>query len=250
MNPSVNVGACDNLLTGGTYCIREERKQVIRTKIVQKAAKAKPYRRRTTTTKKKSATKKTTTTKKKSTTKKTSTTKKKTTNKFTTKKNTSKKPTSKKSTAKKTTTKKTTAIKMATTIKKATTTTKKTIATKKPATTKTTTSQSPEATSSSDRRKLLQKNSALTYYWIAHPEDYDDSGKSVTIKTCDGKTLGSIPEKYADALVMEGTGIVGDKIINLGGCSCTNYKCFMEVDKKEDPFGLTCKFLIKKQKEH
>ncbi|KAI8057553.1 uncharacterized protein B0P05DRAFT_449494, partial [Gilbertella persicaria] len=92
---------------------------------------------------------------------------------------------------------------------------------------------------STDKRKLLQKGSALTYYWIAHPEDYDHSGKSITVKTCDGKSLGTVSQEYADALVMEGTGIVGDKVINLGGCTCKNYECFMEVDKKEDPFGLT-----------
>lgn len=79
----------------------------------------------------------------------------------------------------------------------------------------------------------------MTYYWIAHPDDYDHGGKSVTVKTCDGDSLGTVSEKYADALVMEGTGVVGNKVINLGGCSCSDYKCFMEVDKKEDPYGLT-----------
>ncbi|KAI9273892.1 hypothetical protein EDC94DRAFT_510246 [Helicostylum pulchrum] len=102
-----------------------------------------------------------------------------------------------------------------------------------------TTTRKRTTKNSSDKRKLLQKNSALTYYWIAHPDDYDSDGKSIDVKTCDGKSLGTVPQSYADALVMEGTGIIGNKVINLGGCTCHDYKCFMEVDKKEDPYGLT-----------
>jgi hypothetical protein len=43
---------------------------------------------------------------------------------------------------------------------------------------------------------------------------------------------------------MEGTGVIGSKIVNLGGCSCSGYKCFEIIDKKSDPYGLTCKFLF------
>ncbi|KAI9473721.1 MAG: hypothetical protein EXX96DRAFT_488579 [Benjaminiella poitrasii] len=142
MNPSVNKGSCDNLLTGGTYCVKQEEK-AIANNIVQKAAK------------------------------------------------------------------------------------------------KIARETEDSSSSSSDKRKLLQKGSDLTYYWIAHPDDYDHSGKQVTVRTCDGDSLGTVSQEYADALVMEGTGIIGDKIINLGGCSCSNYRCFMEVNKKEDPYGLT-----------
>jgi len=84
----------------------------------------------------------------------------------------------------------------------------------------------------------LQSKSAFTYYWIAQPGDYS-GGKSVSVKTCSGKTIGSVGENYADALVMEGTGVVGSKIVNLGGCSCSGYKCFELVDKESDPYGLT-----------
>jgi hypothetical protein len=90
-----------------------------------------------------------------------------------------------------------------------------------------------------EKRKLLQSNTAFTYYWIATPDSYKSGGKSVTIKTCSGKSLGKVPENYGDALVMEGTGVLGSKIVNLGGCSCSNYKCFEEVDKHDDPYGLT-----------
>ncbi|KAI8369198.1 hypothetical protein EDC96DRAFT_440893 [Choanephora cucurbitarum] len=142
MNPSIHRGSCDNLLTGGTYCVKESNSsRFVSNKVAKKKLSAR-----------------------------------------------------KKSSKRKKTTKK---------------------------------------------KKLLQKGSALTYYWIAHPDDYEHSGKQVTIKTCDGKSLGTVAQKYADALVMEGTGIVGDKIINLGGCTCRDYQCFMEVDKKEDPYGLT-----------
>ncbi|KAF7730567.1 hypothetical protein EC973_001948 [Apophysomyces ossiformis] len=91
---------------------------------------------------------------------------------------------------------------------------------------------------SKEKRRKIQSGAAFTYYWIAQPNDYK-GGKSVAVKTCSGKTIGTVNEKYADALVMEGTGVVGSKIVNLGSCSCNNYKCFEEVNKKDDPFGLT-----------
>ena len=92
---------------------------------------------------------------------------------------------------------------------------------------------------SSEKRKQIHGKVPMTYYWIAQPSDYDLSGRQVSIKTCEGKTLGKTSVEYADALVMEGTGLLGDKVVNLGACSCTNYNCFMEVDKNEDPYGLT-----------
>lgn len=101
---------------------------------------------------------------------------------------------------------------------------------------------SDSSSSSTEKRKAIHHNIPMTYYWIAMPEDYKQSGKQVSIKTCDGKTLGRTSVEYADALVMEGTGLLDDKVVNLGPCSCTNYNCFMEVDKKEDPYGLTCKW--------
>ncbi|KAG0167025.1 hypothetical protein DFQ28_003393 [Apophysomyces sp. BC1034] len=120
--------------------------------------------------------------------------------------------------------------------------------TKKPAKKKTNTKKKSSSGSNSkvtasskskEQRKRIQSGAALTYYWIAHPGDYSSSGKKVEIKTCAGKTIASVPQKYADALVMEGTGVVGNKIVNLGGCACKNYRCFMELNKKEDPYGLT-----------
>ncbi|KAI8577665.1 hypothetical protein K450DRAFT_282441 [Umbelopsis ramanniana AG] len=91
---------------------------------------------------------------------------------------------------------------------------------------------------SKEQRKLLQKSSAFTYYWIAHSKDYS-GGKMVEVKTCAGKTIAKVQQSYADALVMEGTGQVGNKVINLGGCSCNGYKCFEVLDKSSDPYGLT-----------
>lgn len=220
MNPSVNKGACDNLLTGGNYCVKQVKKKIVKNVVgLKTSTNSSPGRTKVSKKRKSSKKRKATTTRgftKKITTSKKAIPKKTTTTKKTTTKRTT--------TSKKTTTKKTTTI--TTTTKKATTTTKK---------------ESPTSTSSSEKRKLLQKGSDLTYYWIAHPDDYDHKGKDVTVKTCDGKSLGTVSEEYADALVMEGTGIIDDKVINLGGCTCSNYKCFMEVDKKEDPFGLTGK---------
>lgn len=235
MNPSVNKGSCNNLLTGGSYCIKESTKSVANA-IVNKAAKKMSSSTTTATT----TTTTTKTRKRRSTKRKTRSTRAPSTRR------TKSSQKSKKSTT--TTTKKTTTTTTTTTTKKPTTTTTTrrktttttTTTTKRPTTTKK--EEEPKASSSSekkDSRKLLQKGSDLTYYWIAHPDDYDHGGKSVTVKTCDGDSLGTVSEEYADALVMEGTGIVGNKVINLGGCSCSDYKCFMEVDKKEDPYGLT-----------
>lgn len=92
--------------------------------------------------------------------------------------------------------------------------------------------------SSAEVRKKLQTGSDFTYYWIAQEDDYS-GGSKVSVKTCSGATIGSVGENYADALVMEGTGVVGSKIVNLGSCDCTGYDCFELVNKNTDPYGLT-----------
>ncbi|KAL7333342.1 hypothetical protein PS15p_202250 [Mucor circinelloides] len=234
MNPSVNKGSCNNLLTGGSYCVKESTKSVANA-IVNKAAKKVVSSTTTIKTRKRRSTKKKSRSTRASSTRRTESSKKSKKSTTTTKKTTTTTTTTttRTTTTRKTTTKKPTTT-TTTTTRRTTTTTKKPTATKK--------EEEPRASSSSDKkdnRKLLQKGSDLTYYWIAHPDDYEHGGKSVTVKTCDGDNLGTVSEKYADALVMEGTGVVGNKVINLGGCSCSDYKCFMEVDKKEDPYGLT-----------
>ncbi|KAI9470782.1 MAG: hypothetical protein EXX96DRAFT_597567 [Benjaminiella poitrasii] len=103
---------------------------------------------------------------------------------------------------------------------------------------KTTTKKKSTTSAKKEVRKKLQSSSSFTYYWIAQPDDYK-GGKNVNVKTCGGKTIGSVGENYADALVMEGTGVVNSKIVNLGGCTCSGYKCFELVDKESDPYGLT-----------
>jgi hypothetical protein len=210
---------------------------------------ARPSKKKDTRRRRHRKSRSTTETKKniKKTTKKRSRTTSKTTTTTTT---TARKRTSKSNpttTRRTTTTRKKLTTKTTTTTTKRTTTTTTTTTTRKRIITTTTTARhttsvsagSNQIKASQKNRKLLQKGADLTYYWIAHPDDYDHSGKSVTVKTCDGKSLGTVSQEYADALVMEGTGIVDGNIINLGSCSCNNYACFMEVDKKEDPYGLT-----------
>ncbi|CEI87868.1 hypothetical protein RMCBS344292_02275 [Rhizopus microsporus] len=99
-------------------------------------------------------------------------------------------------------------------------------------------SSKKKSSSKKETRKKIQSQSAFTYYWIAQPNDYK-GGKKVAVKTCSGQTIGSVSEDYADALVMEGTGVVGSKIVNLGGCTCKDFKCFEMVNRKSDPYGLT-----------
>ena len=96
---------------------------------------------------------------------------------------------------------------------------------------------------SAEKRKKIQTKAAFTYYWIAQAED-NPGGKKVPIKTCAGKTIAKVNENYADALVMEGTGVVDNKIVNLGGCSCSNYKCFEEINRSEEPYGITGMFIF------
>lgn len=186
MNPSVNRKTCNNLLTGGHYCVKKTKAVKVSTRTTKTKAMSDRF----------SILKKV----KKSSSRRA----KKTSKKFVSR-------------------------------KKTTTTTKESMITSSSNSNKIKASKPKK-----EQRKLLQKGAELTYYWIAHPDDYKNGGKSITIKTCSGSALGTVSQEYADALVMEGTGVVGNKIVNLGGCSCSNYDCFMEVDKEEDPYGLTC----------
>ncbi|KAL1928863.1 hypothetical protein VTP01DRAFT_2649 [Rhizomucor pusillus] len=109
---------------------------------------------------------------------------------------------------------------------------------KKSSSKKSSSKKSSSSSSGTEKRKKLQSSAAFTYYWIAQADDYT-GGKKVPIKTCSGKTIAKVNANYADALVMEGTGIVGNDIVNLGGCSCNNYKCFETIDRSDEPYGIT-----------
>ncbi|KAL1924154.1 uncharacterized protein VTP21DRAFT_7189 [Calcarisporiella thermophila] len=86
--------------------------------------------------------------------------------------------------------------------------------------------------------KLLQKNSKMTYYWLAKEKDFKKS-KLVTLKTCAGKKLASVPETFARSVRLEGSGeLAGGRLINLGNCSCKGgYNCFMEIEP-EHRYGI------------
>ncbi|KAJ1919576.1 hypothetical protein IWQ60_007218 [Tieghemiomyces parasiticus] len=69
----------------------------------------------------------------------------------------------------------------------------------------------------------------LTYYWIAVQPDND--GSDTTIGTCDKKRTWKASRKFADSLVLEGSGRLKDgTFVNLGSCGCTGYMCFDVVD--------------------
>ncbi|KAI8086285.1 uncharacterized protein BX664DRAFT_264866 [Halteromyces radiatus] len=91
------------------------------------------------------------------------------------------------------------------------------------------------------QRQLLKRQVAFTYYWTAHASDYNNSkSKKVNIKTCAGKTISTVSETFANALVMEGSGVISSsKVVNLGSCVCKNYACFMELDAKKESYGLS-----------
>ncbi|RUS21559.1 hypothetical protein BC938DRAFT_475392 [Jimgerdemannia flammicorona] len=93
-------------------------------------------------------------------------------------------------------------------------------------------------------RKLIQRRSAFTYYWIASQGDYKGGKADTWVGTCGGKRIAKVNKKFAEALHMEGSGIVSGKVINLGGCGCSyskskGYMCFDILSKKKFPFGQT-----------
>ncbi|KAI8379235.1 uncharacterized protein BYT42DRAFT_568148 [Radiomyces spectabilis] len=234
LNPRVNRGACDNLKVANSYCVAAGKSaHSNKAQLLQKPSGAadknddKNTEDKTPSKSKASASGKTGTGK--PTTTRTSTT----TTKTTTSKSTTTTTTTTTTTQRPTTTKRSST--------KTTTTRRKTSSAKPSPPPSSSKYAEDEVTSSSskEQRRRIQKDVALTYYWIAHPEDYPSGGKSVQIKTCGGETIATVSQNYADALVMEGSGVAGSKMVNLGGCSCVNYRCFMELDKNEDPYGLT-----------
>ncbi|MBK7534715.1 MAG: hypothetical protein IPI49_04915 [Myxococcales bacterium] len=87
---------------------------------------------------------------------------------------------------------------------------------------------------------------ALRFYWLAREEDHDDPEEveyrpldEVELYTPRGFYLGSVAERFAWALRMEGTGLMSDgRVINYAGACAFGYgTCFEELDHHLYPFG-------------
>ena len=96
---------------------------------------------------------------------------------------------------------------------------------------------------------------ALRFYWLALESDYADpqsnavpkSGRVaqvplntwVSLYTPDGYFMQRVPERFAWALRLEGTGLMADgRIINYtGSCKFGYGTCFEQLDVAEHPFG-------------
>ncbi|MGN6110589.1 MAG: 3D domain-containing protein [Kofleriaceae bacterium] len=96
---------------------------------------------------------------------------------------------------------------------------------------------------------------ALRFYWLALEADYQDpqttavprSGRSaqvplntwVELYTRDGLFMNRVPERFAWALRLEGSGLMMDgRVINYtGGCKYGYGTCFEQLDIAQHPFG-------------
>jgi hypothetical protein len=78
----------------------------------------------------------------------------------------------------------------------------------------------------------------LTYYWVAFEGDYAGA-PDTNVGSCGGMVLATVPQAFADALKLEGTGkLLDDRILNIAGCGCGGgYDCFAELDPMEFPWG-------------
>ncbi|KAL1923087.1 uncharacterized protein VTP21DRAFT_9463 [Calcarisporiella thermophila] len=81
-----------------------------------------------------------------------------------------------------------------------------------------------------------------TYYWLVHQkEKTKKTGKIVKLATCGGKSIAKVTKSFAEALAMEGSGILGNGLlVNYGNCKCDDdFECFELVNNKKFPYGQT-----------
>jgi len=94
---------------------------------------------------------------------------------------------------------------------------------------------------------------ALRFYWLALEEDYQDReampragrGKDVPVNTWvelytrEGYYFARVPERFAWALRLEGSGLMMDgRVVNYkGACQFGYGTCFEQLDIREHPFG-------------
>lgn len=78
----------------------------------------------------------------------------------------------------------------------------------------------------------------LTYYYVAAERDYTDTGDDTTIYQPSCEPLATVPTRFADDVVIEGTGQLTDgRVFNYtGSCPCDFSPCFRFEDDQH-PWG-------------
>ena len=84
-----------------------------------------------------------------------------------------------------------------------------------------------------------EREFALRFYWLAMEERFDVVDLHVPIYTRDGFFIGSYPERFVRALLMEGSGLLADgRVINYHGrCRYGVGTCYEPLDEREYPYG-------------
>jgi 3D (Asp-Asp-Asp) domain-containing protein len=78
----------------------------------------------------------------------------------------------------------------------------------------------------------------LTYYYVAAASDYTDTGDETTLYQPTCVALATVPTRFADDVVIEGTGeLVDGRVFNYAGtCPCDFSPCF-EFEDDAHPWG-------------
>ncbi|KAL1915116.1 uncharacterized protein VTP21DRAFT_7597 [Calcarisporiella thermophila] len=93
--------------------------------------------------------------------------------------------------------------------------------------------------------RLLQKNAVFTYYWMVQDQKSgfgnhgSRGGKLVQLANCSGKTIARVTKEFADALTVEGSGILENGLlVNSAGCECgRDFNCFNLLNNRKFPYG-------------
>ncbi|HLU68011.1 MAG TPA: 3D domain-containing protein, partial [Kofleriaceae bacterium] len=80
---------------------------------------------------------------------------------------------------------------------------------------------------------------ALRFYWLAMQDSFDPVDRHVPIYLQNGFFIGSFPERFVRALLMEGSGLLSDgRVINYDGrCRYGVGTCYEPLDERDYPFG-------------
>jgi|GEM_PF-923411 len=81
-------------------------------------------------------------------------------------------------------------------------------------------------------------NHKLTFYWVTNSAEYSGANNT-PIKTASCSTIANVPQAFASALKLEGTGKLPDgRIVNYHkSCGCSSYGCYV-VAGPEYPWGI------------
>lgn len=84
-----------------------------------------------------------------------------------------------------------------------------------------------------------ERGFALRFYWLAMEDRFDPADTHVPLYDQDGFFIGVYPERFVEALLMEGSGLLADgRVINYDGrCKYGVGTCYEPLDDDEYPYG-------------